>query len=82
MKNDQRLTTRVGISKVRGRDRRMHMHSLRIYNYLVQLTMIAADTVAMSLTSFCNPGTLSVVGLLPLLVVSRFVLTSTKRQLL
>lgn len=32
MKNDQRLTTRVGISKVRGRDRRMHMHSLRIYN--------------------------------------------------
>lgn len=32
VKNDQRLTTRVGISKVRGRDRRMHMHSLRIYN--------------------------------------------------
>lgn len=26
--------------------------------------MIATDTVAMSLTSFCNPGTLSVVGLL------------------
>lgn len=44
--------------------------------------MIATDTVAMSLTSFCNPGTLSVVGLLLLLVVSRFVLTSTKRQLL
>lgn len=27
-----KTTTRVGISKVKGRDRRMHMHSLRIYN--------------------------------------------------
>lgn len=35
MKNDQRLTTCVGISKVKGRDRRMHMQSLRIYNELV-----------------------------------------------